>query len=331
MHLASKMELPEKGGGRAAIVLSGSPLFNGGAGSGESEIRRWFLENDLVEAIVALPTEIFFRTGIGTYLWILSNKKPDHRKGKVQLLDATSYWTSIKNEGNKRRVISDAQREEILKLYADAQDGEYSRMVDYRTFGYRRIKVLRPLRMRLHFDEDGPAKLRQEKSWGKLSPDQQSAWESLLIEMFGQVKHYGWVEGFAIEAKKAHPQIGTVSKTVIKSIVDSFGVRDPEGEEVRNSKGEIIPDSELTDYENVPLFQDVHENLDLEVMPHVPDAYIDLDYRDEKDHEIGRVGYEINFNRFFYKYIPPRDLEEIDADLKQVEAEIAALLGEVTE
>lgn len=331
MHLASKMELPEKGGGRAAIVLSGSPLFNGGAGSGESEIRRWFLENDLVEAIVALPTEIFFRTGIGTYLWILSNKKPDHRNGKVQLLDATSFWTSIKNEGNKRRVISDAQREEILKLYADTQDGEYSRMVDYRTFGYRRIKVLRPLRMRLHFDEDGLAKLQQEKPWGKLSPDQQSAWESLLIEMFGQVKPYGWAEDFAIEAKKAHPQIGAISKTFIKSIVESFGVRDPEGEEVRNSKGEIIPDSELTDYENVPLTQDVHEYLDLEVMPHVPDAYIDLDYRDEKDHEIGRVGYEINFNRFFYKYVPPRDLEEIDADLKQVEAEIAALLGEVTE
>ncbi len=331
MHLASKMEHPEKGGGRAAIVLSGSPLFNGGAGSGESEIRRWLLERDLIDAIVALPTEIFFRTGIGTYIWILSNKKPDHRKGKVQLIDASSFWTSIKNEGNKRRIISDSQRDEIVKLYADAEDGEHSRMVDYRTFGYRRIRVLRPLRMRLNFDEDGLEKLRADKAWGRLSSVQQSAWESAISRVIGEVKPYAWAEVFVQEAKTSDPLIGSVTKTFTKSIIDAFGIRDPEGEEVRNSKGEIIFDTELTDFENVPLTQDVNDYFDLEVKPHVPDAYIDLDYRDERDHEIGRVGYEINFNRFFYKYVPPRDLEEIDADLKQVEAEIAALLGEVTE
>ena len=331
LHLANKMETPDKGGGRAAIVLSGSPLFNGGAGSGESEIRRWFLENDLVDAIVALPTEIFFRTGIGTYLWILSNKKPDHRKGKVQLLDATSFWTSIKNEGNKRRVISDTQREEILKIYADAQNSEHSRMVDYRTFGYRRIKVLRPLRMSLHFNEEGLERLRQDKSWGKLTLDQQSAWESLITANFDQIKPYEWAEEFVRDAKKVDSRVGNVNKTFVKTIIDSFGVRDPEGEEVRNSKGEIIPDSDLTDYENVPLGQDVNDYLAREVTQHVPDAYIDTDYRDKRDHEIGVVGYEINFNRFFYKYVPPRKLEEIDAELKQVEGEIAALLGEVTE
>lgn len=141
LNLASKLELPENGGGRAAIVLSGSPLFNGGAGSGESEIRRWLLENDLVEAIVALPTEIFFRTGIGTYLWILSNKKPEHRRDKIQLLNAAGLWTSIKNEGNKRRMISDEQIRQIVDLYSAGEDGELSRMVDYRVFGYRRIKV----------------------------------------------------------------------------------------------------------------------------------------------------------------------------------------------
>jgi type I restriction enzyme M protein len=152
LNLASKMELPENGGGRAAIVLSGSPLFNGGANSGESEIRRWLLENDLIEAIVALPTEIFFRTGIGTYLWILSNKKPEHRQGKVQLIDASSFWTSIKNEGNKRRVVSDEQRRQIVEIYASAENGEFSRMLDHETFGYTRIKVLRPLRMSLQVD-----------------------------------------------------------------------------------------------------------------------------------------------------------------------------------
>ena len=301
LHLASKMELPEKGGGRAAIVLSGSPLFNGGAGSGESEIRRWFLENDLVDAVVALPTEIFFRTGIGTYLWILSNKKAKHRKSKVQLIDATSYWTSIKNEGNKRRKISDSQRDEILKLYADAQDSEHSRMVDYRTFGYRRIRVLRPLRMHLLFDENGLNRLRGDKVWGKLAPDQQSAWDSVISKVLGEVKPYAWAELFVQEAKKTDSLIGSVTKTFVKSIIDAFGVRDSNGEESRNQKGEIISDPELTDYENVPLFQDVNDYLDLEVKPHVPDAYIDNGYRDERDHEIGRVGYEINFNRFFYK------------------------------
>lgn len=256
LHLASKLERVENGGGRAAIVLSGSPLFNGGAGSGESEIRRWLLEHDLVEAIIALPTEIFFRTGIGTYLWILTNKKPKHRKGKVQLINATGLWTSIKNEGNKRRKISDEQIREIADIYAAAESGELSRMLDYRTFGYRRIRVLRPLR-----DEHGKAKL------------------------------------FDRGKDKGNPQ----------------------------------PDKELTDYENVPLSEDVRDYLAREVTPHVPDAWLDETFRDELDGEIGRVGYEINFNRYFYKYVPPRKLDVIDAELKQVEAEIAALLGEVTE
>lgn len=127
MHLASKLELPKNGGGRAAIVLSGSPLFNGGAGSGESEIRRWLLENDLVEAIVALPTDIFFRTNIATYLWILSNKKTDNRKGKVQLINATDLWTPIKNEGNKRRIVGDDQRRQILDIYAAAENDALSK------------------------------------------------------------------------------------------------------------------------------------------------------------------------------------------------------------
>ncbi|WP_223955109.1 HsdM family class I SAM-dependent methyltransferase, partial [Aeromonas caviae] len=129
MHLASKLELPINGGGRAAIVLSGSPLFNGGAASGESEIRRWLLEDDLIEAIVALPTDLFFRTNIATYLWILSNKKPQERKGKVQLINATDLWTSIRNEGNKRRIVSDEQRRQILDIYAAGETGALSRML----------------------------------------------------------------------------------------------------------------------------------------------------------------------------------------------------------
>lgn len=329
LHLTSKMERPENGGGRVAIVLSGSPLFNGGAGSGESEIRRWLLENDLVEAIIALPTEIFFRTGIGTYLWILSNKKPAHRRDKVQLLNAADLWVSIKNEGNKRRMISDDHIRQIADTYAAAEPGELSRMVDYRTFGYRRIKILRPLRMSLTVDEVALGKLRDEKAWAKLTGQQREAWELELQKHFDKTYPFHWAESFAKEAAETNPGVGKVSKSFVKALVSAFGVRDPKGEAVTDSEGNLISDSELSDYENVPLTMDIRDYLAREVLPHLPDAYIDETFRDERDGEIGRVGFEINFNRFFYKYTPPRNLHDIDIELKQVEAEIAELLGEV--
>ena len=331
MHLASKLELPENGGGRAAIVLSGSPLFNGGAGSGESEIRRWLLENDLVEAIVALPTEIFFRTGIGTYLWILSNKKPAQRGHKVQLISATGLWTSIKNEGNKRRIIGDEQRCQIVDTYAAAESSELSRMVDYRTFGYRRIRVLRPLRMSLQISRDKMSKLYSDKVWLKLSTEQQEAWNVALEIYHGTTQPFNWAETFVNEVAQSSLVIGKVGKPFIKALVNAFGQRDPASEPVLDTDGQALSDPDLTDYENVPLSENIKDFFAREVLPHVPDAYIDESFRDEKDHEIGRVGYEINFNRFFYKYVPPRKLADIDADLKQVEADIAALLGEVTE
>lgn len=332
MHLASKLELPKNGGGRAAIVLSGSPLFNGGAGSGESEIRRWLLENDLVEAIVALPTEIFFRTGIGTYLWILSNKKSDNRVKRVQLINATSFWTSIKNEGNKRRIISDDQRSQIVEIYAAAENSEVSRMIDYRTFGYRRIKVLRPLRMSLVVDEAGLTKLQEEKSWLKLSPEHQEIWLGALQAHMGATHPFGWAEAFAEESVRSAITAGTTikaGKPFIKALINAFGVRDPQGEPVVDADGNTVADPDLTDYENVPLTDSVQDYLAREVLPHLPDAYIDESFRDDKDFGVGRVGYEINFNRFFYKYVPPRKLHDIDAELKQVESEIAALLAEV--
>jgi len=331
LHLASKLELPAKGGGRAAIVLSGSPLFNGGAGSGESEIRRWLLEKDLVEAIVALPTEIFFRTGIGTYLWLLSNKKQKRRRHQVQLINATSLWTSIKNEGNKRRKIGDEQQRQIADLYAAAETTELSRILDYRSFGYRRIRVLRPLRMRLHVNRENLARLREDKAWAKLTPEQQSGWKMALAAHIGEVQPVDWAEAFVAQATRDDATLGKVGKPFLKALVNALGVRDPIGAPVTDADGNPVADSELTDYENVPLTEDPQDYLAREVLPHVPDAWLDESFRDEQDKAIGRVGYEINFNRYFYKYVPPRKLADIDAELKQVEAEIAALLGEVTE
>jgi type I restriction enzyme M protein len=331
LHMANKLELPQKGGGRAVIVLSGSPLFNGIAGSGGSEIRRWLLENDLVEAIVALPAEIFFRTGIGTYLWILSNKKPQARRNKVQLINATGLWVSIKNEGNKRRMISDEQMRQIVGIYSAAEDGDLSRMLDYRHFGYRRIKVQRPLRMSLRVTSEALSCLKESKGWNKLTETQQSAWESALSPYLGAAKPFAWAASFAAETAKSDAAIGKVSKVFIKAIIEAFGIRDPDGEPVQDAAGRPVSDPELTYHENVPLLNNIQDYFTREILPHVPDAWIDDTYRDDKDKEIGKVGFEINFNRYFYKYVPPRPLREIDAELKQVEAEIAELLGQVAE
>ena len=334
LHLVSKLESLENGGGRAAIVLSGSPLFNGNAGSGESNIRRWLLEKDYVEAIIAMPTEIFFRTGIGTYLWVLTNRKAKERKGKVQLINAVDFSTPMrKNEGNKRKVISDEQIAEIAAIYAAAEDSDVSLMLDYRTFGYRRIRVLRPLKVKLHFTQEGLAALQAEKAWQKLSPQAQEAWYKAVTALFGQEQSYTWGEKFLFQMPKSNSVFGKVAKPFSKAFLKAFSVSDPDGAAILDDMNDPIPDPDLTDYENVPLLYDgsLDDYLAREVLPHVPDAWIDHSYRDDWDSECGKVGYEINFDRFFYKYVPPRPLHEINTELKQLEAEIAALLAEVAD
>lgn len=329
-HLIDKLERPEQGGGRAAIILSGSPLFTGNAGQGESEIRRWLLENDYIEAIVALPNDIFFRTGIGTYIWILTNKKPEERRGKVQLIDATAiYSPMLKGEGNKRRFINDEQIHQIANLYADIQGGENVRIVGYRDFGYRRIKIQRPLRLIAQVSKESIAVFQSSKAFAKLSDDEQTGWLNLLHEYTGQTHPYIWFDSLSNEAKKAG--LGKVGKPMAAALVSAFGVRDPNAPEVLDEDGNRMPDKELEDFENISLDQDIDEYMAAEVLPHVPDAWVDANYTDEQDNQIGKVGYEINFNRYFYKYVPPRDLHEIDAELKAIERDIAALLDEVAE
>ena len=329
-HLISKLEQPSLGGGRAAIILSGSPLFTGNAGQGESEIRRWLLENDYIEAIVALPTDIFFRTGIGTYVWILTNKKADARKGKVQLIDATGMHSPMrKSEGNKRRFISDEQIHDIARLYADFEHGENVRIVDYRDFGYRRIKVQRPLRMRVQVSEEEIASLESNKAFGKLSDEDRSTWIDLLRKHEGDTHPFAWFDELTAEAQSIG--LSRVTKPLRTALEDAFGIRDPDAPEVLDEKGNPVPDKTLEDFENVPLTQDIDLYMAAEVLPHVPDAWVDESYTDDRDGQPGKVGYEINFNRYFHKYVPPRPLHEIDAELKAVEAEIAALLDEVAE
>jgi len=332
LHLVSKLETPERGGGRAAIVLSGSPLFNGNAGQGESEIRRHLLENDYVEAIIALPTEVFFRTGIGTYIWLLSNKKPDPRQGKVQLIDATGLFTPLrKSEGNKKRAISPDQTRQIVASFSAFEPNETSKIFDYKEFGYRRVKVLRPLRMKIVITVEGFEHLDGDTAWNKLADEQKEAWTSTLIAHAGREQAYDWLEPFAKAAVKKNKALGKVGKPIIKAFVGAFGVRDQKADPVVDGSGAVVADDTLTDFENVPLGTAIEDYMATEVLPWAADAYVDPTYRDEQDKGVGVVGYEINFNRYFYEYQPPRDLEAIDADLKAVEADIATVLAEVTE
>ncbi|WP_415410943.1 type I restriction-modification system subunit M [Synechococcus sp. A10-1-5-9] len=249
LHLISKMRPAQDGGCRFGIVLNGSPLFTGGAGSGESEIRRYVLENDLLEGIIALPTDMFYNTGINTYIWILSNKKPEERKGKVQLIDASDFWQKMrKSLGSKRKELSAEHIDQITKLFGSFEEAEHdgkpiSKIFRNADFGYQTITVERPVR-----DEEG----------------------NVVVGQRGK------------------------------------------------AKGKPQADSNLRDTENVPLSEEVEDYFAREVLPHVPDAWI--------DHTKAKTGYEIPFNRHFYVFTPPRQLEEIDTELKNVSSQILEMI-----
>ncbi|QIP84516.1 SAM-dependent DNA methyltransferase [Streptomyces sp. Tu 2975] len=333
-HMISKMkpvDVNGGGGSRVAIVFNGSPLFTGAAESGESKIRQWILENDWLEAIVALPDQLFYNTGISTYFWILTNRKHVDHKGKVVLLDARDYWQKMrKSLGDKRKQFSEEHIKEITRLYGEAlevaKDPEHPlhgkvKVFRNEDFGYRRITVERPLKLRFELSEETLAALRASKAIEKLpnSAALLEAFEGLGAQTWA-TKQEAWValKDAVVAAGSTWPTGAPFSKALREAV----GVRDPDGE-VQRVKGVAEPDTELRDYENVPLDEDPEEYLKREVHPHVPDAWI--------DHTKTKLGYEIPFTRHFYVYKPPRPLAEIDAELKSLEAEIQALLGEVTE
>jgi len=326
LHLVSKMRAPDDGGSRIGIILNGSPLFTGGAGSGESEIRRYLLENDYVEGIVALPTDMFYNTGIATYVWVLSNRKTQHRKGKVLLVNATQLFGKMrKSLGSKRNMLTEKDVDTIVELYGAFEEGELCRIFDTTDFGYRRITVERPLQLAFHpGDRDRVATLENDNTFIKWPDDLRQAVLSALPKL--QAK-YSSREAF----KKALKRAGTsVSSLQFKLLQKHLSAHDPEAE-VCMVKGVPEPDADLRDNENVPLGEDIDAYFAREVLPHVPDAWIDREKRDDNDGKVGIVGYEIPFNRHFYKYTPPRPLEEIDRDLRQLSQEITALLGELAQ
>lgn len=326
LHLIAKMRPKDEGGSRIGIILNGSPLFTGGAGSGESEIRRYILESDLLEAIVALPTDMFYNTGIATYVWVLCNHKPAERKDKVQLINATGeQWFSKmrKSLGSKRNYLPEEAVDEIVRSYGRFEPSETCKIFDTKDFGYRRITVERPLKLAIYpKDETKRETLQADKAWAKLSEGEQAAILSALDE-FSDEKLLS-----RDQFKKGLTDNLKLSAAQFKMICKHLGEQDDEAE-VCMTKGQPEANPHLRDNENVPLTERVEGYFDREVLPHVPDAWIDESKVDEQDGEIGIVGYEIPFNRHFYEYESPRPLEEIDADLDAVSAEILELLQEV--
>lgn len=465
MHLISKLRDNSvnasgdaEGGGRIGIILNGSPLFTGGAGSGESEIRRYILEADLLEAIVALPNDMFYNTGIATYVWVLSNKKTAERKGKVQLINGVNLCGKMrKSLGSKRNQMSEEDIRTITRSFgafetvdnqlldkpadqksnrgrqaanpkADIAKTFSSKIFNTTDFGYRRITIERPLRLSVQINDERLEVLRfapkpfnapmrwiweqfgsswNETSYGALAEqaieiraeikasypelkekqikdlldsklwlfqktlsDKAQTLQSQLTEQMGEG---AIISGQCDDFNDFDAQLKQALKTTgikldakeKKQLLDAISWKNPEAQPVirrssaslpprhtvhpEHKKGdpryglyfingkyvEYQPDGDLRDNENVsldpaqPTSSVIESYFDREVSPHVPDAWIDANKRDEKDGEIGIVGYEIPFNRHFYVYQPPRSLEEIDADLDSVSAEIMSLLQEV--
>lgn len=362
-HMISKMRSPSEGGSRIGIVFNGSPLFTGDAGSGESNIRQWIIENDWLEAVVALPDQLFYNTGISTYIWILTNRKESRRKGKILLLDARGYFVKMrKSLGNKRNKIGDShegepdQIGEIARIFGEFVDGAtrsftvdgvakslvVSKVFDNDDFGFRKITVERPLRLNFQATPERITRIEEESSFKNLATSskknegtrrqeievgrrRQDALRELLAE-FAQAHGatlYKDRSAFIADLRAVEVKRGErLSASETKGVLNALGERDESAEICRNRAGDPEPDSELRDTESVPLKERVEDYFRREVLPHLPDAWI--------DEAKTKVGYELPLNRHFYRYEPPRPLDVIEGEIKELEEEIMALLAEVT-
>jgi len=331
-HMISKMKIKEKS--RIAVITNGSPLFTGDAGQGESDIRKWMIENDYVEAIVALPDQLFFNTGIHTYVWLLTNEKPTGRVGKIQLIDTTSFFKKMrKSLGNKRNYLGDEDIDKIVKLYDDLKESKFCKIFDNEEFGYVKVIVERPLQLNYQVTEERLENLYYANAFAKLAGSKQKDPELKLKEEEGKRKqeeiasalkgignhlYKNWHE---FEAKVKDALNGfDLSSNFIKNIILALSEHDDSADYVLDKKGNKMPDTNLRDSEKIPLKQDIKEYFKREVKPYYPDAWMDR----KKD----KIGYEINFTKYFYEYKPPRSMDEIEKDVKEVTDEIQELLKE---
>ena len=342
-HMISKMKRPQDGGARLAIVFNGSPLFTGAAGSGESEIRRWIIEHDWLEAVVALPDQLFYNTGISTYFWVVTNRKSPKRRGKVQLIDARESWTKMrKSLGNKRKQISEDQITELTRLYGAFEEGPRSKIFPNETFGFLRITVERPLHLRWNITDNTLTAVATDKKVKKLP----SLTQELLVDKLRTNRgatHHTEKTPKALVRDALVSVIGEKPTALVNAVATALAVRDPDAPVITDRKSNPKPDTTLRDHENVPPptkrvthetdttrrldtieYQTaINDYLETEVHPYVPDAW--------HDPTKTKIGYEIPLTRHFYTYTPPRPLHQIDREIQTLEAEIQALLAEVTE
>ena len=360
LHMLSHTKAPQEGGSRIAIIMNGSPLFSGDAGHGGSEIRRWVMERDLLEALIALPEQLFHNTGIATYIWVLTNRKDSDRQDKVQLIDASTFWSPMRRSlGDKRRQIPPDKAADIVKLLNNFHDGEtrtitkdgateevvVTRVFPTSSFGYRRITVDRPLRLNFQAsperierleDESAFQSLAKSKKRGDAAREEAAKGQELqeairrLLEAMPETLVLDRREFQAMLDKAAKEAGVRLLAPVTRAVLSALSERDPNAEICLGKDEMPEPDPELRDSERVHLNEDVFEYFAREVAPYVPDAWIDTSKRDTKDGQIGVVGYEINFNRHFYRYSPPRPLGEIEADIRDLEADIVRMLGTMT-
>jgi type I restriction enzyme M protein len=360
LHMLAHAKDTKEGGSRIAIIMNGSPLFTGDAGSGESEIRRFILEHDLLEALIALPEQLFYNTGIATYVWVVTNRKAPGRRGKVQLIDATAFWTPMrKSLGDKRREIPLDRAQDIVRIVADFEDGDtrtidrdgkkedvlVSKIFPTTHFGFRKITVERPLRLNFQASPERIQRLEEERGFLALAQskkkgaagakeqaagrEQQEAIRALLQKLPATLYKARSEFEAALEAAARQASI-KLTAPVARAILSALSERDETAAICRDADGDPEPDPELRDTESVPLAEPVEAFFEREVKPHVPDAWIDTARRDERDRQVGIVGYEINFNRYFYRYTPPRPLEEIEANIRAIETDIIRMPSEVT-
>ncbi len=339
LHMLSKMKPAGEGGSRLAIVFNGSPLFTGAAGSGPSEIRRHLLENDLLEAIVGMPDQLFYNTGINTYVWVVTNRKPKEHRGKVQLVNGVSYFRKMrKSLGDKRKELGPSDIDELTRLFASFEEGPHVKVFDNEDFGYQRITVERPLKLDFQASPERRARLEEEKAWQNLVTSKKKKPEARAAEI---------KEGRKLQAaiKKALDRLDAgklyldrakflkdlsaatkaedvkLSASVKKAILSGLSERNEKAAICRDKNGDPEPNPDLRDYENVPLKEEIEDYMAREVLPHVPDAWV--------DESKTKIGYEIPFTRHFYEYMPPRPLKVIEGEIRGLEEEIRGMLGEV--
>lgn len=370
----------EKGeGSKIAIVFNGSPLFTGDAASGESNIRRWIIENDWLDAIVALPDQLFYNTGISTYIWLVTNRKSKERRGRVQLIDASAHYERMrKNLGDKRNLMSEDHIKEITRLYAENQheakslflsnseqrEAVCSKIFKNTEFGYLKITVERPLRVNVQASPERIARLKEQSAFAtlaeskkrkdkaKVTKEQEAGHElqNQIVAAIGKLdrnKLYKNRDAFEASLDKVLKSADLkLAAPVRKAILAALSERDPTADICKDSKGKPEPDPDLRDTESVPLsrntplplpigYEDKADNtklvalvrshceayFDKEVKPHWPDAWIDFSK--------AKLGYEIPIARLFYTYQAPRQLAEIEADIRELESRILTMLKEV--